>query len=335
MDTDDDGTPDCYDYCPLDVDKVFPLLCGCSVWEEDFDGDGIPDCVQYLCNVCADDTVGPCKDAAGACTGYIQGTSVCPLGTYSCADTVGESPVSTQSMLEAVGAPDTAAVGVFTLEVTPVQPATTLSPQQSSHLAAEAAKLLQLPADNVAVTYTKPSEDNTGAIVVGLSAASLDQDNIRALAQAVKDGSFSAAIASVGLAKASNLRGDIIDSQQSQQQQQQQEQEGAQEAASAVNQPAGSGSDSTARGNGNLVFIGAGACAGLSAVAAAVFLVVRRRRHTAAQSKVIVTGDDDQGDRSLPRTDSKRAKAKRSGMPLSPEHKSRSSRPSRRTQGWE
>ena len=43
-DSDGDGTPDCYDLCYNDPDKLTPGVCGCGVVEDvvDSDGDGVP-----------------------------------------------------------------------------------------------------------------------------------------------------------------------------------------------------------------------------------------------------------------------------------------------------
>lgn len=44
VDSDGDGTPDCFDDCPDDPDKLEPGVCGCGVSDVDSDGDGVPDC---------------------------------------------------------------------------------------------------------------------------------------------------------------------------------------------------------------------------------------------------------------------------------------------------
>jgi len=43
-DTDNDGTGNVCDFCPVDPDKVLPGSCGCGIPETDTDNDGIPDC---------------------------------------------------------------------------------------------------------------------------------------------------------------------------------------------------------------------------------------------------------------------------------------------------
>ena len=45
-DTDTDGTPDCNDGCPNDVNKTSPGQCGCGFLDTDTDLDGIADCVD-------------------------------------------------------------------------------------------------------------------------------------------------------------------------------------------------------------------------------------------------------------------------------------------------
>ncbi|MBN1766769.1 MAG: hypothetical protein JW860_16060, partial [Sedimentisphaerales bacterium] len=59
-DRDQDGTPDCIDYCPDDPCKVEDGVCGCGVSDIDSDEDGTPDCFDE----CPDD---PCKEEVGFC----------------------------------------------------------------------------------------------------------------------------------------------------------------------------------------------------------------------------------------------------------------------------
>lgn len=49
-----DGTPDCLDNCPNDLNKIIHGLCGCGVLDVDSDGDGILDCLDP-CPVDAND----------------------------------------------------------------------------------------------------------------------------------------------------------------------------------------------------------------------------------------------------------------------------------------
>jgi hypothetical protein len=60
MDTDLDGTADCFDGCPSDPAKIAPGLCGCGVADVDSDGDGTANCLDG----CPND---PAKIAAGQC----------------------------------------------------------------------------------------------------------------------------------------------------------------------------------------------------------------------------------------------------------------------------
>ncbi|MDA7668795.1 hypothetical protein N8596_00835, partial [bacterium] len=45
LDSDSDGTIDCFDGCPDDPSKTDPGACGCGNPETDANGDGVPDCV--------------------------------------------------------------------------------------------------------------------------------------------------------------------------------------------------------------------------------------------------------------------------------------------------
>ena len=59
-DADGDGTTNCADRCPFDPQKTEPGMCGCSRSDADRDGDGVPDCIDE----CDDD---PDKSVAGVC----------------------------------------------------------------------------------------------------------------------------------------------------------------------------------------------------------------------------------------------------------------------------
>lgn len=49
LDTDDDGTCDMHESCPLDPNKTEPGLCGCGVDESiDEDNNGVPDCAEQV-----------------------------------------------------------------------------------------------------------------------------------------------------------------------------------------------------------------------------------------------------------------------------------------------
>jgi len=47
LDTDNDGTPDCMDSCPVDALKISAGACGCGISDIDSDADGIPDCKDF------------------------------------------------------------------------------------------------------------------------------------------------------------------------------------------------------------------------------------------------------------------------------------------------
>ena len=51
-DSDNDGTPNCDEPCPVDPNKTDPGVCGCNVADTDSDGDGIEDCNDD----CSDET---------------------------------------------------------------------------------------------------------------------------------------------------------------------------------------------------------------------------------------------------------------------------------------
>jgi len=45
-DSDSDGTTNCSDGCPNDINKIAPGACGCGASEADFDNDGAPNCID-------------------------------------------------------------------------------------------------------------------------------------------------------------------------------------------------------------------------------------------------------------------------------------------------
>jgi hypothetical protein len=49
-DSDQDGTADCNDLCPSDPNKIVPGQCGCGVADIDSDGDGVADCEDQCPN---------------------------------------------------------------------------------------------------------------------------------------------------------------------------------------------------------------------------------------------------------------------------------------------
>ena len=62
-DADGDGTPDCFEECPYDLNKTEPGICGCGVpdEEDDTDADGVWDCVD----LCPDTPEGEDVDSNG------------------------------------------------------------------------------------------------------------------------------------------------------------------------------------------------------------------------------------------------------------------------------
>jgi hypothetical protein len=79
VDTDNDGTPDCVDNCPLDPNKINPGVCGCGVADTDTDGDGTPDCNDQ----CPSD---PNKIIIGFCGCFFAEGDTDNDGTPDCAD---------------------------------------------------------------------------------------------------------------------------------------------------------------------------------------------------------------------------------------------------------
>ncbi|HZW63796.1 MAG TPA: MopE-related protein [Flavobacteriaceae bacterium] len=65
LDSDNDGTPDCYDECPNDRKKIAPGDCGCGVMDRDRDNDGVADC-NDVCDR-ADDTIDVDNDRIPDC----------------------------------------------------------------------------------------------------------------------------------------------------------------------------------------------------------------------------------------------------------------------------
>jgi hypothetical protein len=86
-DTDGDGTPDHWDNCPTDPNKIEPGDCGCGAIDGDTDGDSVADCVDNCigdANTDQTDTDGDgVGDACDQCPGTIPGASVdvngCPI----------------------------------------------------------------------------------------------------------------------------------------------------------------------------------------------------------------------------------------------------------------
>ncbi len=84
-DSDLDGTPDCFDDCPNDPNKIDPGDCGCGIPDIDSDLDGTPDCIDG----CPDD---PNKIAAGDCGCGVPDIDSDGDGTADCVDGCPDDP---------------------------------------------------------------------------------------------------------------------------------------------------------------------------------------------------------------------------------------------------
>lgn len=74
-DTDGDLTPDCFDLCPNDPNKVLAGVCGCGNPDIDSDGDSIVDCID----LCPDSQDNVDSDGDGFC----DDIDICPFGNDS------------------------------------------------------------------------------------------------------------------------------------------------------------------------------------------------------------------------------------------------------------
>jgi hypothetical protein len=107
-DTDADGTPDCYDGCPVDPLKISPGICGCGVIDSttDSDGDGVYDCVDQCPGIPDTDTDGdgtpdcidlcptdPNKTAPGSCGCFAAETDTDGDGAADCVDGCPDNPL--------------------------------------------------------------------------------------------------------------------------------------------------------------------------------------------------------------------------------------------------
>jgi predicted outer membrane repeat protein len=99
-DSDNDGTPDCYDGCPNDPAKIEPGACGCGVADTDSDNDGMPDCNDG----CPSD---PAKIAPGACGCGVADTDSDNDGTPDCIDGCPNDPAKIAPGACGCGAADT------------------------------------------------------------------------------------------------------------------------------------------------------------------------------------------------------------------------------------
>jgi hypothetical protein len=79
IDTDGDGTNDCFDGCPTDPNKIAPGQCGCFIPDTDSDNDGTADCIDG----CPND---PNKTSPGVCGCNVPDTDVDGDGFLDCLD---------------------------------------------------------------------------------------------------------------------------------------------------------------------------------------------------------------------------------------------------------
>ncbi len=100
VDTDGDGTLDCNDQCPNDPNKVVPGICGCGALDTDSDGDGTPNCIDQ----CPND---PHKILAGICGCGTPDTDTDGDGTPDCLDQCPNDPNKVQPGICGCGTPDT------------------------------------------------------------------------------------------------------------------------------------------------------------------------------------------------------------------------------------
>ena len=79
LDSDSDGTPDCFDECDLDPNKIAPGVCGCGVADNDSDSDGVVDCLDAC-------PLDPNKTSPGVCGCGAPDTDTDSDGTPDCFD---------------------------------------------------------------------------------------------------------------------------------------------------------------------------------------------------------------------------------------------------------
>lgn len=100
VDSDLDGTPDCNDLCPSDNNKIAPGVCGCGTEDLDSDSDGTYDCDD----LCPND---PDKIAPGTCGCGNQDLDSDSDGTYDCDDLCPNDPNKIASGTCGCGVTDT------------------------------------------------------------------------------------------------------------------------------------------------------------------------------------------------------------------------------------
>lgn len=76
-DSDGDGTPNCSDRCPFDANKLAPAMCGCGVAEDDRDSDGVPDCLDECPDHKDKSVAGVCGCALSDLDSDLDGTPDC------------------------------------------------------------------------------------------------------------------------------------------------------------------------------------------------------------------------------------------------------------------
>ncbi|MDA9864538.1 hypothetical protein N9C70_05665, partial [Flavobacteriales bacterium] len=100
-DSDLDGTPDCNDACPNDINKIAEGDCGCGNEETDTDSDGTPDCIDN----CPNDVN---KTEPGTCgCGVDDNTDTDSDGTPDCNDNCPNDVNKTEPGTCGCGTPDT------------------------------------------------------------------------------------------------------------------------------------------------------------------------------------------------------------------------------------
>ncbi|MCC6408758.1 MAG: thrombospondin type 3 repeat-containing protein [Planctomycetes bacterium] len=100
VDSDGDAVPDCVDGCPADAGKTTPGICGCGVSDQDTDGDGVANCIDG----CPND---PNKQSPGSCGCGIADTDSDGDGVPNCFDGCPSDPTKSNPGACGCGNPDT------------------------------------------------------------------------------------------------------------------------------------------------------------------------------------------------------------------------------------
>jgi len=117
-DSDNDGSSDCDDDCPLDQNKIDLGQCGCSIPDTDSDGDGVANCLDQCPNDAA-------KTSPGACGCSKQDVDTDGDGVLDCNDACPNDPQRTASPCSSSG-------GSGTNPPTTSPPTTPTAPAESS-----------------------------------------------------------------------------------------------------------------------------------------------------------------------------------------------------------